>query len=282
MSFEICRMRRQDLDIAIEWAAEEGWNPGLNDADVFYNTDPQGFFMAWQGNEAIGSLSGVKYPQQQFGFLGLFIVKKAFRGHGVGPALKDHALNYLAECNVGMDGVLEKVKNYRGFGAHQAYRNIRHGGKVAGNSCLEPAPELLPVADVPFAEINAYDRQVFPADRPQFLRDWLTMPQARALAYSDGRIVYGYGMIRKSRNGFRIGPLFADDEAIAEKLFLSLVRDIGDEAVYFDTPEVNPAAVALARKYGLQPMFATARMYSQAVPAIDMHKMFGVTTFELG
>ncbi|WNV03804.1 GNAT family N-acetyltransferase [Candidatus Methylospira mobilis] len=282
MNYEIRRMRRQDLDTAIEWAALEGWNPGLNDAEVFYNTDPQGFFMAWQGSEAIGSVSGVKYPQQSFGFFGLFIVKKAFRGQGVGTALKDCALEYLAECNNGLDGVMEKVDYYQRFGFHQAYKNIRYGGRIAGNSRFEPAPELLPVGEVPFTKINAYDHQVFPADRPQFLRDWLIMPQARGLACYDGRALHGYGVIRKSRDGYRIGPLFADDGNIAEKLFLGLVKDIGDANVFLDIPDACTAAVSLAEKYGLAPVFATARMYSQEAPRVDLQKMFGVTTFELG
>ena len=32
-------MRRADLDIAIDWAAAEGWNPGLDDAEAFLAAD---------------------------------------------------------------------------------------------------------------------------------------------------------------------------------------------------------------------------------------------------
>ena len=31
----ICVMKRHDLDLAIDWAAAEGWNPGLKDAGCF-------------------------------------------------------------------------------------------------------------------------------------------------------------------------------------------------------------------------------------------------------
>lgn len=43
--YRVRRMRREDVDLAIEWAAAEGWNPGLNDAESFFDTDPQGFFI---------------------------------------------------------------------------------------------------------------------------------------------------------------------------------------------------------------------------------------------
>jgi hypothetical protein len=35
-------MSRGQLDLAVQWAADEGWNLGLKDADCFYQTDPDG------------------------------------------------------------------------------------------------------------------------------------------------------------------------------------------------------------------------------------------------
>ena len=36
-------MTRDELDTLVDWAACEGWNPGLDDAEVFWATDPEGF-----------------------------------------------------------------------------------------------------------------------------------------------------------------------------------------------------------------------------------------------
>ena len=41
--FIIRRMNRDEVSLAIEWAADEGWNPGLHDAECFYVADPDGF-----------------------------------------------------------------------------------------------------------------------------------------------------------------------------------------------------------------------------------------------
>jgi hypothetical protein len=38
-------MAEADLALALEWAAAEGWNPGLHDARCFYAADPQGFLI---------------------------------------------------------------------------------------------------------------------------------------------------------------------------------------------------------------------------------------------
>lgn len=59
--YKIRNMARKELDTAIEWAAKEGWNPGLYDAEVFWNTDPRGFYALEKDGEVIGS--GVPFPK---------------------------------------------------------------------------------------------------------------------------------------------------------------------------------------------------------------------------
>jgi hypothetical protein len=55
-----------------------------------------------------------------------------------------------------------------------------------------------------------------------------------------------------------------------------------DAPVYLDVPEVNPAALALAVRYGMRKVFGTARMYTGAEPPLALDRLYGVTTFELG
>ena len=44
-SYAIRPMARDELSIALDWAAAEGWNPGLHDAPCFLAADPQGFLL---------------------------------------------------------------------------------------------------------------------------------------------------------------------------------------------------------------------------------------------
>ncbi len=59
MKYKIRVMTRKELDIAIEWAALEGWNPGINDADCFFATDPKGFFIGLLDSKPIACFSAV-------------------------------------------------------------------------------------------------------------------------------------------------------------------------------------------------------------------------------
>ena len=45
------------VETVIDWAAAEGWNPGLGDAACFYAIDPNGFFMGVLDGRPIARVS---------------------------------------------------------------------------------------------------------------------------------------------------------------------------------------------------------------------------------
>lgn len=280
-NYKIRGMKREELDIAIEWAADEGWNPGLYDADVFYATDPNSYFMGFLDNEPISCISAVSYGGK-FGFLGFYITKPKYREKGYGIKIWNKAMEYLGNQNIGLDGVVAQQENYKKSGFRFAYRNIRYEGK--GSPKNESNPDnITKVSNIPFEQLVEYDAQLFPAPRPQFLRHWIKQPESLAIGFIENNILKGYGIIRKCRTGFKVGPLFADDENIAERLLNDLNAFAGEStSIFLDVPEVNKSAVVLAEKYQMKPMFETARMYTKEPPEIDLNRIFGVTTFELG
>ncbi|MBN2706952.1 MAG: GNAT family N-acetyltransferase [Deltaproteobacteria bacterium] len=279
--FVIRQMTRSELDIAVDWAAAEGWNPGRFDADCFFAADPLGFFIGLVDNQPVATISVVKYDELS-GFVGFYMVKPEFRGRGYGLRLWDFALNGSKELCLGLDGVVAQQGNYRKSGFNPAWRNIRCQGQGGG-----PLPDnlrVVPLATVPLAEICAYDRSFFPADRRRFLESWLAQPQSTALGIRDwdGRLP-GYGVLRACRVGYKFGPLFADRPGLAEELFLALKAHAPETAsVFLDVPEINAAARALVERHRLATVFATARMYRGACPKLSWERMYGITTFELG
>ncbi|ACB66834.1 GCN5-related N-acetyltransferase [Burkholderia ambifaria MC40-6] len=263
--------------MSVEWAAAEGWNPGLHDPHCFREADPAGFFVGVCRGEPVACLAAVAYDER-FSFIGLYIVKPAFRGQGFGLRIWQHGVRYLGDRNIGLDGVVARQASYAKSGFRLAYRNIRYQGRVDGIGCAHVAA----AADVPFEQLLAYDRRCFPAARERFVSAWTTQPDAVALATIDGGRVAGYGVIRRCKVGCKIGPLFADDAGIATGLFRALAARMPDEVITLDVPETNPAAVALAERHGMSSVFETARMYTKEVPAIAIDRVFGVTSFELG
>ena len=64
--------------------AAEGWNPGQHDAECFHAVDPNGFLLGLIHGKPVGCISAAAYDDQ-FGFIGLYIVKRAagLLGHQV-------------------------------------------------------------------------------------------------------------------------------------------------------------------------------------------------------
>lgn len=276
-SFQIRAMTRVELDLMVDWAADEGWNPGLHDADCFHAADPDGFFVGLLDGEPIASISGVAYDDG-FGFLGFYIVRPEHRGKGYGLAIWNACMDYLGGRNVGLDGVVAQQHNYRKSGYALAYSNVRYEGVGAAAA----ADDVVALSSVPFDRIAAYDRACFPARRDRFLRCWLAMPDSTGHAVLRDGALAGYGVRRRCRAGHKIGPLFADDDAVAETLFTALAGRIADEPVFLDIPETNTAARSLVERHAMRPVFETARMYTEKAPEIALGRVFGVTTFELG
>ncbi|MEJ2625275.1 MAG: GNAT family N-acetyltransferase, partial [Pseudolabrys sp.] len=263
--------------LALDWAAAEGWNPGLADAACFAGVDPEGFLIGEYEGEPAATLSVINYDPG-FTFLGFYIVRPDLRGRGLGFRLWQAGIAHAGQRVIGLDGVVAQQDNYRKSGFAFAYNNIRYGGVPSG-----PRAEgaTAPLADIPFTQLERDDTTVFPAPRPAFLRAWIDAPGhvGRALM-RDGRLA-AWGVIRPCRNGHKIGPLIADNREDAEAVFTALVVET-DGDVFLDVPQPNAQAVALAEAHGLSPVFETARMYTGPIRPLALERVFGVTTFELG
>ncbi|WP_170758741.1 GNAT family N-acetyltransferase [Ruegeria lacuscaerulensis] len=287
LDYSIRPLTATEVQKVVDWAGQEGWNPGVHDAACFHATDPGGFLGGFLGDEMIASVSTVNYDDR-FSFLGFYIVHPEFRRAGRGIEIWRSALAYGQGRNIGLDGVIEQQENYAKSGFTLAYTNCRFSAKVQdilpklGQVLGNGVTELSDAANA----LRLYDRKLFPAPRDAFLQSWLSAPSHISRMYSENGQIKGYATLRPCLTGYKVGPLFADDVKIAQALLASLLAAVPehhrDQQVFIDMPQPNAAAFALAAQLGLEKVFETARMYSDHEPDIDLNRVFGVTTFELG
>jgi GNAT superfamily N-acetyltransferase len=277
--FRIRVMRPDEISTAVDWAATEGWNPGLADGPCFAAADPQGFLVGELDGSPAATVSCVNYGAR-FAFLGFYIVREDLRGRGYGLRIWKAAIAHAGRRVIGLDGVVAQQQNYRKSGFELAYANVRYGGAIVAPDRSQA--DVIDLSEVPLAAVEAYDATVFPAPRTAFLRAWIDAPgHAGCALVRDGRLA-GFGVIRPCRTGYKIGPLAADDRATAEVVLSALVAEVGGGHIFLDVPGINRDAVALAEDLGLAPTFETARMYTGAIPPLQLDRLFGITTFELG
>lgn len=278
-------MTAAEVERLVEWAADEGWNPGLEDARTFYAVDPEGFMAVELEGEMVGGGAIVRH-HPDFGFMGLFIIRPDHRGKGLGRTLwyarRDRLASRLQSgATIGLDGVEAMCGFYARGGFREATRHIRFqlgGPAPAGDPTFQPVP----VGMIPRGQLAALDRTCFPSPRDAYLRAWIDQPGSVSFASVEDGALCGYALARPCRVGWKIGPLVAADRALAARLFHRCWEAAQGGPVFLDVPEANRDALAMAEEFGMRPVFHCRRMYRGPSPKLQMERIFGITSLELG
>lgn len=271
------------LKILIDWAKDEGWNPGEYDADVFWAADPDGFYGYFYQKKLIAGGAIVSY-NRKFGFMGLFIVHSDFRGLGIGTKLWHQRLEklksrLLPNASIGMDGVVALQPFYQKGGFKFAFKDKRY--EKLGQK-FPTHPNISPIQTKDFDKIATYDFRCFGFSRQNFLKKWIFLTESISFQFSENNSLRGFCVLRKVDSGYKIGPLFADDCETAESLYKACLNVVPNKPVFLDIPLINMDAQKLVEKHNAKFVFECGRMYHGKAPENPWNKIFGITTFELG
>lgn len=285
-------LQSADIPTVTGWARQEGFAPGVGDVAIYRQTDRQGLWVGWLGEEPVGCIAGVRY-NAAYGFIGLFLVVPAQRGRGYGVQLWKQALAHLADVPcVGLEAAPDRIGDYAGWGFAPASPTTRWQRLAAGDYAAPPnaAPEppwcLLEGGAIPADAVQRFDAEREPSPRPHFLRQWLRHPAGTVLALVDrAGACHGFGRVRPcllaDGDGWRLGPLVAESPAAARALLEGLLqRHPG--TVLIDAPGANPAAASLLASLGFTPASHTLRMYRGVPPVVSLADVYGLACLELG
>ena len=277
--------------VLFERAVREQWSSALDDHEVFYATDPNGFFVGELDGRAISCVSSVKYGEK-YRFFGSYVVDEAYRGKGYGLALAQHVWSQSRSHYNGLSGVLDKVPWYEKIGFETAWTNRRMLLDVSHcNSCLEkfeiPSNVLIkPAQQVNFNCLSAYDTAAFGAPHHLFLKALLNASNSISLAATNSNNdIIGFISGRKTileNEGWRIAPLFADNSLIAKallkQLFTELVKEISKRKVaIMDVPvDLNPDAYGVVLELSAVFGFDMRQMFFKQALDVPAEKIFGM------
>ncbi|MDS9469436.1 GNAT family N-acetyltransferase [Paracoccus sp. MBLB3053] len=270
-------MRQEELPVILDWAASEGWNPGLDDANAFFETDPTGFFVADLDGNPVAAISVVNHDKH-FSFLGLYICLRAYRGRGIGFALWKQAIAHAERRTIGLDGVAAQQANYAKSGFVLAGATTRYTGRMSG----APVPGIRPFARDDLAACMKLDRAATGVDRSGFLQGWLSPSPCRLTVIADGSAsAEGFATIRLCRDGAKIGPIVAPGHERALDLARAALATLPAPQVSIDLPASSRRLADRLVRLGFDPGFSTARMYRGPAPVGDL-SLQAVASMELG
>ena len=141
-------------------------------------------------------------------------------------------------------------------------------------------------------DLLKYDTEVHVFPRQSFLEKWISAPNCHAsVAINDSGRVVGYTVVRttlRSGDGWRIGPLFADNFQIARHLCQDACGKVAaEDPGAVDVPygdHVNPDALKMVNELSGSPQpLKCVRVYSKGIPSgMPLQKLFGITSLEFG
>ncbi len=283
-------LESSDISIVTGWARKEGFAPGIGDVKVYRNTDNQGLWIGSIGDKPIGCIAGVKY-NPFYGFLGLYIVKKEYRGRGYGICLWKHVLNSMSNTKcIGLEAAPDRIDDYSKWGFKTSSVTTRWKYETSVDYSFKnkyiKGLFLLDETEITKGVIQEYDATKEETPRPHFLSDWLFRKSGKLIAIVDrSEKCVGFGRIRpcllQKGQGWRIGPLIANSPELAEILIKSLLlRHPG--TVFIDTPGLNKNSKELMSRIGFKKDSYTVRMYKGIQPTISLDDVYGLACLELG
>ncbi len=283
----------EDIDFVTEISRKEGFAPGVGDLAIYQNTDKQGLWVGWLNDKPIGCIAGVRY-NENYGFLGLFLVIEKYRGRGFGLQLWKKALDHLGDLPcVGLEAAPDRISDYSKWGFTISSKTTRWqwmgDGKLLEKSFTNYDLynfSFVEGASIPSNAVEKFDEKRETTPRPHFLSNWLNHPAGKVITVIDkeGRC-HGFGRIRpcllRRGDGWRIGPLMADSPKLLKILLKKLV-DSHPGLIIIDSPGLNQFACKLFKDLGFKSESETFRMYRGSQPPVSMNDVYGLACLELG
>jgi GNAT superfamily N-acetyltransferase len=252
-------MRRDDIPAGLRLCRHANWNQVAADWEFFLESSPQGCIVALDdAADVIGTVATIAYGDA-FSWIGMVLVDPQHRRAGVGTKLLHEALEVVGKATSRLDATPAGRAVYRPLGFCDEYglqRMVRPVTVSAGS--VQPDLQIRRMPDADFADVVAYDREVFGADRNALL----TMCRNEAPEYGwtigDSRID-GYLFGRHGHSFEHLGPLVARDEATAARLVNACVSYHQERAFIIDVP-LRSSWTASLESAGFTPLRPFTRM----------------------
>ncbi|WP_018691949.1 GNAT family N-acetyltransferase [Algicola sagamiensis] len=267
----------------IEWAAKEGWNIGLGDAEHFFKVDPAGFFIGFLNDKPVSAVSFVNFDES-YSHWGHFIVDPKLRGRNYGIKLLDKGLTHAGSRSIGGDGNVQYERGYGRWGAKTHYQTLRLVGVIDKNQLFfEDNFECITSDNL--EEVIDYDKQCLGYSRRALLNQWFFGEGRHGFLARSGENIVGILGVRKSIEGYRIGPFYTENDTLMKSLFQKGINSLPEGSqLTVDAPQANDGTfIQFATSLGMKEVFRTNRMFiGTELPQSRLESIHAIATLELG
>jgi GNAT superfamily N-acetyltransferase len=235
---EIERLALADLADAEALVAEAGWNQVAADWRIFLDFGTA--YAVRSGGRVIATAATLPYGGR-CAWISMVLVSAEHRRQGLATRLLHRCISDIKASGLVpvLDATPAGAKVYAPLGFEAAWGFARLASQrrsIAAPQADEIA--IRPIIDDEWIALRAYDAAIFGADRSDVLaRMRGRLPAANLFAQRGGRIA-GLLLGRDGRTAAHLGPLIAEDDAVAKALLAQALRVI-EGAAYIDVADAK-------------------------------------------
>lgn len=270
-------MTAADLEDGLRLSRASGWNQTLADWRLLLALGAGFFRVGVEGGRVVASGGAVRYGGT-LAWICMILVDPESRGRGLGTRVFDEVLGRLREAgahegrrSVGLDATPAGRPIYlqRGFVDGPGLVRMRAEAGSLGEAITRapagPARSIRPMVESDLAPVLARDREAFGADRSLVLREALASAPSLARVASEGGRVSGYCLGRHGDHSDHVGPVVADDPALARDLVAACAPRPGGRPVIVDA-RAEPSWTGELVALGFRAERPFTRMYLGGAP----------------
>lgn len=262
-----------------------GWNQALPDWEYMLAAG-DGVGLTTASDTLVATAMALPYGA--FAWICMVLVDPDYRRRGLATRLMDAVVaRQVAAGRVpGLDATPDGREVYRRIGFRDHYRlgryRAEHADAAASSAPGQSEVSIRPLATGDLAALAAMDPGVFGGDRSPLLGHLLArVPGTPQGAWRGGELA-GYVLAREGREAHQLGPLIAEDPAVAVALTRAALSRI-EGSVYLDAPDAQAEFVVWLEGAGFAQQRPFFRMYQNHDGGFDdPARLFAIAGPELG
>jgi len=276
-------MIEEDIEEALQVFASHGYCESPTAESVFKQCDPNAFYVAVRdSDQKIIGVCAAPTTSHSTGFFGTYCVLKEYQSRQIGRKLFDKCLNYVGDRNCGLIGVSKMSLKYQrnGFNIKGSDVGIYTGvPKIIDSFENAVTAETFEIKQYDqndkqlLDKIIKYDTRIQNWNREKLitltlLNDWFYT----LIALNEQNDILGFGCIKSDIIGEKlIGPVYADNDSIAEALIHRLVKQYECDSVNVSMSVLisSNGGTTIANKMKLRNIETCNELYSKFLTPIN-------------
>ncbi|XP_055931802.1 uncharacterized protein LOC129962102 [Argiope bruennichi] len=267
---------------------------GIHDVPTVFQTfmklDPQGLKIAVSDTgKILGSCGCVFNGDDSDGvyFGGIYCVEPKYQGTGIGLKIYKECFEHFGDSNCGLNAVPGMTEIYRDRGGFPVEEKEWVCLKNQTSSYVSPdvlsnfvpqGVDIQPFHDSFLAKMVAYDQALVGFRRSLLLSMSCNEMNSKTFVAFKNGVCVGFGTIKESCLGAgRVGPLYADDPAVAEVILRKLLESFpGRNGFAMMTISSNVPANSFLRRLSCPVKEECHRLYTKKRMIVDTNKIYAL------